>query len=374
MHKTAVLKLTVFLLVTLSACAAPTGAPAPENPDANIWSAEWSALAAPAQQEGKVVVKGNPFPELRADLPTYFKNRFGVDVEYLGTTSQEFAIQAEKERAVGIYTVDVVLGGAAVMYPTIYGSGWLDPLPPVISHPDAVDASKWPAGRLWFMDPEQQYVLRVSNYVNQSVFINTDYVKPGELRSWYDLLKPEYRGKIAINDPLAQGGGHLLSTILYMKLGEGYVRQLLIDQRPLSVRDTRQQADMLGRGSYPISLGIGQDDYQSLLDDGLPVSVVTDLREVAGYTTAGANLMGLMNNAPHPNAARLFINWILSKEGMEYFAKKTTTLPVRTDIDVSGFPPYLVPQPGLEYLDAYDYDFAVNQRLPLGETIRGMLR
>ena len=289
-------------------------------------------------------------------------------------TSQEFAVQAEKERAVGIYTVDVVLGGAAVMYPTIYGSGWLDPLAPLLTHPDSTDGSKWPSGKLWWMDPEQEYVLRISNSVNNPVHVNTDYIRPGELTSWYDLLKPEYRGKIVMNDPIAQGGGHLLSTILYMKLGEDFVKRMLIDQHPLFLRDDRQQADQLARGSYPISLGLGLDEYQRMVDDGLPVAIVGNMKEVSGYLTANWALMGVMNNAPHPNAAKLFVNWITSKDGMERFTKLANTLPVRTDIDRSFYPSYLIPVPGQDYVDAYDYDFAVNQRLPLGDKIRAMLR
>src|SRR5262249_36300416 len=158
-------------------------------------------------------------------------------------------------------------------YPTIYGSGWLDPLRPVLTHPDAIDGSKWQGGKPWFMDPEQEYVLRLINYVNQTLYINTDYVKPGELQSWYDLLKPEYRGKILMDDPLGQSGGHLISTLLYMKLGEDYVKRLLIDQHPLFLRDRRQQSDNLARGTYPIALGSNIDDYRQLVEDGFHVAV-----------------------------------------------------------------------------------------------------
>ncbi len=372
------IRIVLLVCLLLSACAPATGGPAPvQDPAANAnpeYEQAWRDLAEAARREGKVVVKGNPAADLRTEMPRRFTERFGVDMEYIATTSAEFAVQAEKERAAGIYSVDIVLGGAAVMYPTIYANGWLDPLKPIITHPDALDTTKWKGGRLWWMDPEQQYILRLANSVSQSVFINTNAIRPGEIKSWYDLLKPEYKGKMSINDPMAQGGGHLLCTILYMQLGEDFVRRLLTEQDVLMIRDSRQQADTLARGSRPIALAIGQDDYRRLKDDGLPVDYVGDLPEFPGYLSAGFAMMGLMNHAPHPNAAKLFANWLASKEGMEVLTRAADIIPVRTDIDLSGYSKEAIPSDGVAYIDSYDWDFAMNQRLPLGDKIRAMIR
>lgn len=364
------LRMMIALALTSSCAPPPSAAPAAQSPN----DAAWTAMAEAAKSEGRVVVKGNPTQGVRMEMPIVFKERFGIEIDYIGSTSSEFAVQAEKERAAGVYSVDIILGGAAVMYPTIYGNGWLDPLAPILTHPSVVDTSKWPGGKLDFMDPEQQYVLRIANSITHSIYINTDYIKPDEIKSWNDLLKPIYRGKLATQDAEAQGGGHLIATTVYYKLGEEFFRKLYLDQKPISIRDGRQLADSLGRGVTPIALGVGEDEFARLKADGFPVEVVRSLPEIPPLTSAGFAMMGLMNNAPHPKAAKLFANWLASKEGMEFFGKAAQVVPVRLDADKSSFPQYLVPIPGTDYLDTYDYDFAMNQRLPLSNKVRELLR
>jgi len=56
-------------------------------------------------------------------------------------------------------------------------------------------------GKLIFTDPAGQYAYRMNNTVARSITLNTDLMRPGDIRSWYDLLKPEYRGRIATYDP-----------------------------------------------------------------------------------------------------------------------------------------------------------------------------
>src|SRR5262249_920990 len=155
----------------------------------------------------------------------------------------------------------------------------------------------------------------------------------------------------------------LVATMVYLKLGEDFFKKLYIDQKPAVIRDDRQLADALARGTYPIVLGLGQQFFQPLVDDKFPVEVVPNLPEVPDGVTAGFGLMGVMNHAPHPAAAKLFVNWLMSKEGMDFFGKAAQAVPVRLDADTSTFPKYLVPVPGRDYIDLYDYDFAVNQRL-----------
>jgi ABC-type Fe3+ transport system substrate-binding protein len=374
------MRLSILLasLWLLGACGpvAPTtgmGGASTEAATNAAWEIEWNRLAEAARSEGKVVVKGGTSDEIRAGLSPLFSRRFGVEVEYQGGTSSEFAVQAEKERAAGLYTVDVVLGGAAVMYPTIYQNNWLDPLLPQLTHPEALDTSKWPNGKLWFMDPEQTYILRLGNAVTPMMYVNTSQIKPGEIRSWQDLLKPEYRGKIATHDPEAQGNGHAVATIVYMNLGEDFFRSLYVEQRPTVMRDAHQLADALARGTHSIVLGLSTDEFDKIKDEGFPVDVLMGLPELPP-TVGGFPLMGLMNNAPHPSAAKLFVNWAASKEGMEFLTKTAKYVPVRSDTDKSGLPAYLIPQPGVDYYDYYEWDFAVNQRLPLSAKVRSLLR
>ena len=68
------------------------------------------------------------------------------------------------------------------------------------------------------------------------------------------------------------------------------------------------------------------------------------------------------------------MNWAATKEGMEVITKYGALAGVRSDVDKSHIMPYLVPQPGREYLDRSDWDFSVNQRLPLSSRVKELLR
>nr|MBA2690084.1 hypothetical protein [Burkholderiales bacterium] len=71
----------------------------------------------------------------------------------------------------------------------------------------------------------------------------------------------------------------------------------------------------------------------------------------------------LLSHAPHPNAARVFINWIASKEGNELFARALNMVPARNDIDELSFlSPEVIPRPGVDYFDRYDWEFTVTTK------------
>ena len=349
------------------AAAAPAG-----------WEQQWNALVEAARQEGKVVVKGPPDPEVRTDVPRAFRQRFGIELEYLGGPTGPFAAQLLNERQAGVYSTDVVLSGADSMYTVFYRNNLLEPLPPVLVHPEASDASKWPDGKLWFMDPEQQYILRLNNGVQIMGQINTSYVKPEELRSWYDLLKPEYKGKIAAFDPTVTGSGIGAAAYLYVTLGEEYVRRLYVDQAPAFSRDERQLADWVVRGTYPVALGsefVAEADRADFQRSGISIVNLPRPAEAPGGVSPSFGLLGLLTNAPHPNAARVFVNWIAMPEGMEVWSKAIDVVPVRTDIDKSAWPRDVVPDPNVKnYHDSFGWDFVLNERQHALNRLRELLR
>ena len=128
------------------------------------------------------------------------------------------------ERAAGQYTVDVILGGAAGLYTHAYPDKMLAPLAPALVHPEVADPARWVVGRVWFMDPEQQYILRLSHQLTNEVAVNTQYVRAEEIKTWRDLLDPRYRGKIATGDPGVPGAGSNTAAYL-LKLQEGIERR-----------------------------------------------------------------------------------------------------------------------------------------------------
>jgi ABC-type Fe3+ transport system substrate-binding protein len=160
--------------------------------------------------------------------------------------------------------------------------------------------------------------------------------------------------------------------MVYLKLGEEFFKKLYIDQKPTVIRDARQLGDALARGTHPIVLGLGVENYELVKQEGFPVDLILSLPEMPAIA-GGQPQMGLMANAPHPAAARLFLNWAASKEGMEFLTKSARNVPIRLDADKAGLAAFLIPEPDREYVDTYDWDFAVNTRLALSPKVRSLL-
>lgn len=328
------------------------------------WEKQWNDLIAAAKQEGKLIVSGPPTPEVRKELPEAFKKRFGIDLEYLGGRTGELMTRLQAERAAGTYTVDALISGATSLYTVAHPGKMLDPLPPVLVHPDVTDPSKWVRGSLWFMDPEQQHILRLANYLSSNIVVNTEHLSADEIKGWKDLLNPKFKGKISVYDPGVSGTGSNTAAYLLQELGEEYVRSLYQGQQPGVSRDDRELSNWMARGIYPISLALGSNEIETLKKDGFKVAVLKNFPEAPGYVTAGFGLAVLMNKAPHPNAAKLFVNWIAMKEGNELFNRHQVLVSTRKDVDNSWAPDYIIPTPGVKYFDTYSWEFTSQQRSP----------
>src|SRR3954469_20272306 len=112
--------------------------------------------------------------------------------------------------------------------------------------------------------PDQQYILRLSNYVTMQVSTNTQFVSPNDIKTWRDLLEPRYRGKISVYEPTIPGTGWNDANYLLRVFGEEFIRALYVDRQPGVSRDTRQISDWMARGTYPISLGLNSAEIEPL--------------------------------------------------------------------------------------------------------------
>ena len=336
---------------------------------------QWDLLVAAARGEGKIVLVGPPDSQVRQELSAAFKARFGLTVDYLGSRNSETAARLRVERAAGLYTVDVVFAGSDTLAGVYYPEKMLAPLQPALVLPDALDPAKWTRGKPWFTDPEERYVLRLFNTVDPAFYINTRYVKPGELGAARDLLDPRWKNRISAHDPTVGGNGVGHATRFYLQFGEDYLKRLYVDQKPVIARDRRQLTDWLLRGSYPVSLDAEEDQVERLRHEGLPVKAVYRLSDMPGTLSAGVGQMALFDRAPHPNAARLFANWMASKEGLEIYARARGAAPTRNDIDALSFlPAEIIPQAGAAYFDMHSWEAAVVERQKVQALMKEMLK
>jgi iron(III) transport system substrate-binding protein len=334
----------------------------------------WEQTLAAAKKEGSVVVVGSPDPVMRSDIIPKFTARYGIAVEFLAGRSSEIALRLRTERGAGIYSIDVFLSGPDTTATVYYPEKMLDPLKPMLVLPEVTDGGKWKKGKPWFVDPEERYVLRPFSSVSSLLFINTDFIKPSEIRSAKDLLNPKWRGKISTEDITTTGAGANLAARFYQQLGADFVKKLYVDQKTVGTRERRQFTDWLARGTQPICLNCREDDVRPLEKEGFKLLEIFELADLAPGINGSPWLMSVANRAPHPNAAKIFANWMASKEGLELYAKGYGSATLRTDIDESYLSAGNVPKPGVKYFDDTDWNWIVTGRHDYREKVWKLMK
>ncbi len=359
----------------LAACgkAPATSAPSPGASGNQGWQTQWDSWIAGAKKEGKLVLASGPSPEARVKVPEAFKKAFGIDVEYLGGATSDLANRLRSEQAANQFSVDVAVAGADTAYLVLYGEHLTEPVKPHLINPEATNPTGWKNGKVWYMDPEQQFIVRASSYLSRPLAFNTDYVKSVEVKAWHDLLSPRYKGKIASYDPAKNGSGGQTSAYLYNVLGADFVKGLYVDQGTAVTGDYRQLSDWLARGLYPVALAMRGEDVDKLQNDKFKVEAIGSLADAAGYVSAGFGLVNLLKNPPHPNAAKLFLNWILMKDGQIAWNSSQKTVSIRTDVDNAWADPSIVPKAGVDYFDTYSAEYTSTGYANANKAVKALL-
>jgi ABC-type Fe3+ transport system substrate-binding protein len=326
---------------------------------------DWNQILAAAKKDGKLVVAGAPDATFRNQIMPKFMDRFGIAVEYLAGRSGELAARVRTERSAGVYSMDVFLFGPTTAK-GLYAEKAIDPLKPLLVMPEVADPTKWKRGNLWFIDPEEKYVLRVFSKTREFFPVNSEYVQAGEVGSARDLLNPKWRGKIVTEDPTSTGRPAAQAELFYHQLGEEFFKRLYIDQKPVIARERRQAADWLARGIYPICLTCRTEDTDRLRNEGFKILDVFELSDMRPVVGSSPWLLTVANKAPHPYAAQVFANWLASKEGLEIYSRGYNAATLRNDVDESFLDRRTIPRPGVSYVDVDDWKYDATE----GEKIR----
>ena len=319
--------------------------------------AEWERALKGAKEEGRVVVLGPPGNDVRRALTEPFEKAFpGIQVEYNGATGSKMAPRLLSERRARQYLADVHVGNPGTATTTLLPAGVLDNIRPLLILPEVVDLGKWWQGRFDFADRDGKYNLVFSTNVMTHVAVNPQSVKKGELRSYADLLSPKWKGKIAMYDPMILGPGSGTLTFFYAHsdLGKDFLRKLFTQQGVILSRDNRQLLEWLARGNYAVAIAPSELHVTELRSKGLPIELVhAEQFKEGGLLNAGFGSVALIDRAPHPNAAAVYINWLLSREGQMEWVKASGYPSRRLDVPRNQFDPGVLPKEGVPYLPGY---------------------
>ncbi len=254
-----------------------------------------------------------------------FEKEFGIPVKSsrAGTTDQVDRVLAE--RRAGVYTMDLVIGGGGTFTKSLLPSGVLAPLKPLLFHPEVAPDSLWKAGRHLYIDPGQQYVLIIgARNAPVGISINTKLVRPGEIKSFGDLLNPKWRGRIVAYHPIATRQEVTYGQVYYdKKAGPEFLRRLFSEAKLKYVTTVREFSEGLAGGAHAIGFleGAAQREIREMKREGLPVSLFfsQDVGRDVAVANPGGSIMGVFGKAPHPNALKLFVNWLLTREVQQQF-------------------------------------------------------
>lgn len=295
------------------------------------WQVEWEKTLEAAKREGKVVVSVPTSAELRKELEAGFQKKFpGIALELSVARGASNINRIVEEQKAGVRNYDLHIGGTTSIITGPLAQNLLEPIMPLMILPDIREAKNWWGGHIW-ADNAKKYIYSFTAYVTETAWYNTNLVKAEEITSYDHFLDPKWKGKIAILDPRTPGSGESTWGFLWKIKGEQYLNKLAA-QEMIVGRNLRQLAEMVARGRASLSIGISYYTYLPFVKAGLPIKPLSVIKE-GFYAASGSGNVTALKNAPHPNAAKVFLNWLLSKEGQTGFTTALGQPTRRFDVD-----------------------------------------
>jgi ABC-type Fe3+ transport system substrate-binding protein len=414
--------LALSLVALLAACGTddPTATPRPTaaadatpTPTATAgpvgFEADWAALIAAAQEEGKMVpvIGGGNGHEMQA-VYDHFGELFDIRMIYSRGSSTQQADRIFAEQAAGRYLVDTAHSGDTTMTRRYVPNGALRNFDELLIHPEVIDKSLWLQGKHWYQDVEESYSLVFSGEFAEEdaapgVMFNTNLVSIEEATKWTNMFevlayaKANWAGKIVAGNPLEAGGGfsgNLARDYLNPALGPEWLAAIYGDASLdlFFTDDEPTRCNGVATGKFAMGIVIGTcDDH---IRAGAPIiRVDTAFREeygIAPYAELGdveaciACAIAVFVETPNFNASKLFVNWLLSREGQTVYHEKVGlgtaagreeenhgqhTLRI-DNIPLGNVDPALAPDPNKDYLGLQMQPIYFELLEPVGDWVR----
>jgi iron(III) transport system substrate-binding protein len=326
-----------------------------------VWQVEWEKSLEAARKDGAVSVYFWQGGNLEKALQAFRKKYPEIRIATVGGRGSSFIVRITSEMRAGKYLADICICGVTSPYKVLYKNNALESMVSAFILPEVKDPSGWWQGKHHYQDPEGKYIFVYRGEpAGTRIFYNTKLVNLGEFKSYWDILNSKWKGKIVAVDPNESAGGW--RQLYYNpQLGSSFVSRLFSEMEITFVRDDRQATDWLATGKFTLGFfltGIPEAKKQGLPLDELPYE---NLKEPATLYSGPNGTIALMKQAPHPNAAKVFINWFLSREGQTVFQEVMNT-PIdqvesmREDIQKDPVPLGFRRKKGLDYIPMFTPD------------------
>lgn len=317
------------------------------------WKQDWDKTVAAAEKEGEVTIYGQSRAGVGKAILAFKDAYPKIKINFVGGSGSDLAKKIMAEHRADKHLVDLSVGGGGTMVLVYHKAGLLQPIPPQLILPEVVDQTKWWSKKHLYSDPEGQHVFMAQGDAGSGMgAINTNAIKAGEIDSWWDLLAPKYRGRLVMTDPDSAGNIGNWRFIYYSPdLGPKFITRLLTETQISFGANEHQMMDWVGSGKYVMHVLAKLENTENARKQGLPVRQIFSEKEGDTISTGSGHIV-TFKNAPHPNAAKVYINWFLSRDGQLAWQKLTGRNSFRTDIpkDMIRYKDEQVPKEGGKYL------------------------
>jgi iron(III) transport system substrate-binding protein len=267
--------------------------------------AQDTKLIEAAKKEGRLVLYGTMQTDIFELLHKSFQKKTGITIDYWRTSATKVTERALSEARAGKALFDLVMSTEDTMRIMLKEG--------ILAQYDSPMSKDFPKEAI---DP--QLGPRARNHIIGIVY-NREIIKPTDApKTLEDLVKPQYRGKLVMADPTLHTTTAQWLVNVHKLIGkdksEKFVRELAA-MKPTLVESFNPAADRVTSGEFPIAITYVYYVYLNGIK-GAPIDYVR-----TGKFLGDASYLTLHNKAPHPNAAKAFIDFFLDEESMSIMAK-----------------------------------------------------
>jgi iron(III) transport system substrate-binding protein len=312
------------------------------------WQEDWQRTIEAAKRERQLVISGPSGTAWREQLLTFNKDYPFITLDITPAAAREFWPRVVKEREAGQKLWDFRVGGPDHSSYVMLHQGVIAPIRPLLVLPEVVDPGAWYGGfDGLFLDTDRSRMLGFAVYDEDIAFYNGRLLPDPDIADMKNVILPKFAGKIAIADPRA-GSSLTSSGVLLRAYGEDFLRRLWLEQKPVVTKEARQQMDWLASGRYPISFGI---PTAALVEYAARGASIAEFKKIGGpmVWTQGVGGVQMLEGAPHPNATKLYVNWLLTRDVQARIMQAVKLNSRRKDV------PVMDPENAVEYDHIDDY-------------------
>jgi ABC-type Fe3+ transport system substrate-binding protein len=286
------------------------------NARAQDWKQEWDAARAAAKgQQLNLILHSY---EAHEAVAREFQKKFpDIRVNVTAATPSSTAPRLVTEQKNGIYNWDSWWASTGNMNSIVLPAGGFDPITDYLILPEVKEPSNWQRPDMLYTSSRGPFILVHSYYYQGAGFWNTSVVKGFKLETPESLLDPRLVGKINIEDPRRSNGGSNAMAALLKLRGPDFVNSLFTKMQPTFMSITRQLTDAVSRGDAAIIFGGNPETMYQCWNAG----GCRDVRRVTEFKYVLARGVAVFKNAPNKAATKVWINWLLSKEGQESYVQ-----------------------------------------------------